>query len=133
MALVTRGSQVRLDGTSHLRSAQIPGGITTAGEAIDAGAPCYIATADGLVYMSDGTAATEAAIAWGFAPKAYAVGDPITLVQSGSIFEYDEAGGMTGGDAFYVAATAGRLDDTATTGGTVVVARALNSKLIQVV
>lgn len=132
MALVDRGSLVRLEATSAQHASQIPGSLLTAGAAIAAGAPCYIATADGLVYEADGTAADNLAEVSGFAAAAYATGEKVTLWGPGSIFEYDEAGGMTAGDRFFLAATAGRLDDTATTGGTTAIATAIDTRRIRV-
>jgi hypothetical protein len=132
MALVTRGSSVRLEATNAQQVAQITGGLLFAGAAIAAGAPCYIKAADGLAYEADGTAADELANVVGFAPMAYAITAPVTLYGVGAIFEYDEAGGMTPGDQFYLAATAGRLDDTATTGGTSVIAHAIDARRIRV-
>jgi hypothetical protein len=132
MALVTRGSLVRIEATNAQQVPQISGGLLFAGEALAAGAPCYILAADGLVYEGDGTAADEAANVVGFTPKDYAISAPVTLFGVGAIFEYDEAGGMTPGDQFFLAATAGRLDDTATTGGVAPIAHAIDARRIRV-
>ena len=98
-----------------------------AGEAIAAGDICYIAS-DGTIMRSNGTAATAPAVGFGIAAGDASLGEPLTLYRNVS-FHY--GAGMTPGTPFYVAATAGRLDTAATTGGTVVVARAIDATRIQ--
>jgi hypothetical protein len=132
MALIVRGSLARIEATSAQHASQIPGGILFAGEALAAAAPCYISVSDGLVYEGDGTAATNAAEVSGFTARPHATGEAVTLWGPGAIFEYDEAAGMTAGDRFFLAATAGRLDDTATTGGVTAIATALDTRRIRV-
>jgi hypothetical protein len=83
------------------------------------------------VYMSNGTTGNEAAKVDGFTPKAYLAGQPVTLCGRGTIFEYGT--GLTPGATYYVGATAGRLDDTATTGDSVGVARAVTARYIRVI
>lgn len=101
-----------------------------AGEALLACAPCYIKNSDGLVYMSNGTAATEPAGFDGVTPCAYAVGEAVTLYGIGARFKYGT--GLTPGAKYYIAATAGRLDTAATTGDAVGVARAINATDIRI-
>jgi len=98
-----------------------------AGEAIAAGDICYIA-ADGTAMRSNGTSANAAAVGFGIAAGATQVGEAVTLYRNVS-FHYGS--GMTPGAPFYVSATAGALDTAATTGGTVVVARAIDATRIQ--
>lgn len=131
MANVTRSSTADIEATSALRASQLPGSALRAGEDLDPAAPCYIKTADGLVYMCVGDAKATAVVA-GFTAQAVPSGDPVTLYGIGSIFTYDSAGGLTKGQRLYVSATAGRLDAAATTGDTEGVALALTTQLIVV-
>ena len=131
MALVTRSAKARLEPTSAHWASQIAAVMLVAGEALDPCAPCYIAAADGLVYMANGTAADEKARVVGWTgDEAYAAGDSVTLWRGDTVFQYDPAGGLTPGQPLYVAATAGRLDSAATTGGTEPVAQAITTQLI---
>lgn len=121
--------------TVETRSAQhanqIPASLgLVAGEALLTAAPCYIKASDGLVYMSNGTAANEAAELDGFTGRAYAAGEPVTLWGRGAIFEYGT--GMAKGAVLFIGATKGRLDDTATTGDAVGVARTINATHIRI-
>ena len=131
MALVTRRANVTVEGVSAAYASQIPASLgLIAGAAIDAGAPCRIA-ADGLVYMTDATAADALASVDGFSGMAYAVGQPVTLWGDGVLFDYGT--GLTPGAIFYAAATAGRLDDAATVGDAVGVAKVVTATHIRVV
>jgi len=96
-----------------------------AGEDLLACAPCYIKTSDNLVYMSNGTAANEAAEVVGFSARATRAGEPVTLYGIGTRFHY-AAGTLSPGAILYVAATAGRLADSGTTGDPTGVAFAIN-------
>lgn len=122
MALVTRVSTASMDASTGMFAAQLSGDLY-AGEALDAVAACYIKAADGKVYMSNGTAATEPAKFDGFTAKAYAAGEACALYAAGARFLYGS--GLTVGTDLFVAATAGRLDTAATTGGVRAVARVL--------
>jgi hypothetical protein len=102
-----------------------------AGEALNPAAPCYIKSSDGKIYMSNGSQANEAAEVLGFTPKSYRSGDPVTLFREGSVFYYND-GSLTGGDKFFIATTAGRLNDASTTGDTTGVAVALDPYHIMV-
>jgi hypothetical protein len=128
MALITRASTASMDVSTGMLAPQITG--LKAGEALDAVAPCYIKTSDGLVYMSNGTAANEAAEFIGFTPRAVGIGQPVTVFGVGARFSYGT--GLTPGDKYYIGATAGRLDAAATTGDAVGVAQAINSTDIRV-
>lgn len=129
MPTITRSASASADGTSLLYAPQIPDLV--AGEALALAAPCYIKAADGLVYQSNGTAATEPAKCDGFAARAVSIGQPVTLVGLGARFRYST--GMTPGQNLFISATAGALDTAATTGGVNVIARAINATDIRVV
>jgi hypothetical protein len=128
MALITKASDGSLDAASAMYAPQRSG--LTAGEALDALAPCVIKS-DGLVYMSNGTAADASAGFDGFTPRAYASGDSnVTLFGIGTKMRY--ATGLTPGAKLYIGATAGRLNDAATTGDAVGVAKVVTSTVIRV-
>lgn len=112
MALITRSTSAAIDASTAMYAPQLTGLV--AGEALDVAAPCYIKSADGLVYMSNATAANEAAEVVGFTARAVAIGQPVTLFGIGARFRYGT--GLTPGNILYLGATAGRLDDAATTG-----------------
>lgn len=133
MALIAAApTNCTVEGKSASRAAQISAGLgIVAGEALLAAAPCYIRASDGKAYMSNGTAANEAAKIDGFTPKAYAAGEPVTLCGRGVIFEYS-AGLLTIGATYYIGTTAGRLDTAATTGDAVGVARAFTTSHIRI-
>lgn len=128
MALLTRSAAASGD-TTHLQKVPQVSGDLYAGEALDAVAACRIA-ADGLVYMSNGTANDANARYNGFTARAVASGQPVTLYRLGARFRYGT--GLTPGALYYVGATAGRLDTAATTGGLTAIAEAVNTTDIQV-
>jgi len=119
------------DTSTGLFAPQITGNMT-AGANIDPASPCYIKAADGKVYMSDGTAANEAAKVDGWAGKAYKAGQSVTLLGVGIRLRYS-AGTLTPGQNLFLGAAPGTLADAATTGGTVIIARAINSTDIRAV
>ena len=135
MALETRSSDASIDAMSAIKTGQVlpqlPGNSLEAGEDLDALAPCYIASADGKVYMCNGTAADEAAEVIGFTGKAYKAGATVSLFREGVVAYYadDFSGddGVAPGDKLYIAATDGRLDTAATTGDSEGVAVALDN------
>jgi hypothetical protein len=131
MAVLTKDSVVSLDASSGMFAPQIPDLL--AGEAIAAGDCCYIKTADGKLYRSNGTAAAEAAEFVGLAARAAAVGQPVTVFGLGARFHYAAAGTLGPGDKYFVSATPGALDTVATIGGTVAVAQAINDTDIRVI
>lgn len=116
MALVTRSASASVDANTAMYAPQISGNLY-AGEDLDVCAPCYIKNSDGKVYMSNGTAANEAAKFFGFVPRAVKSGQPVTLYGMGTRMRYGS--GLSIGAKFYIAATAGRLDTAATTGDAV--------------
>lgn len=125
MALISKS------GTPSLASPHPTGGDVLrglmAGEAIAAGDVCYIAS-DGTAMRSNGTSANAAAVGLGIAGGDAQIGEAVTLFRNVA-FHYGS--GLTPGAPYYVGATAGRLDTAATTGGTVVVARAIDATRIQ--
>jgi len=129
MALVTVSSKASMDASSALFAPQITGLI--AGEDLLIAAPCYIKTSDGKVYMSNGTAANEAAEVVGFTPRAAKAGQAITLFGKGARFQYGAS--LTIGDKLYIGATAGRLDTATTTGDAVGVAQIITATDIRVI
>lgn len=129
MALVTRDSAASMDASTGMFAPQLTGLL--AGEAIDAVACCYIKSADGRLYMSNGTAAGEAAEFVGISAAPASVGEAVTVFGLGARFRYGTA--LTPGDKFFVAATPGRLDTVASIGGTVQVARAITATDIVVI
>lgn len=104
------------------------GGNKVAAVDIAAGQVCYIKASDAKVYLADGTAATEAARAWGIAARACKAGEPVTLYKD---VEFEYAAALTIGAALYVSVTAGALADAATTGGTTIVATAVSATRIR--
>jgi hypothetical protein len=110
------------DGQSWLGSGFV------AGEAITAGDICYIKS-DGKVWKSNGTSANAAAKADGIAMETAAANANGVTLMRGVDFQY--ATGLTPGARYYVSATAGALDDAATTGGTAPVAFALDATRIR--
>lgn len=103
-----------------------------AGEDLLVIAPCYIKTSDGLVYQCNGAAATEPAEFAGVTARATKSGQPVTLFSLGACARYGAFSGQAG-DLLYIAATAGRLDTAATTGGVVPVAKILDTTRIQII
>lgn len=129
MSLVTRTSDAGIDASTAMYAPQLTGLI--AGEDLDIAAPCYIKSSDGKIYMSNGTAATEPAEVVGFTPRNVKAGQPVTLFGKGARFKYGS--GLTPGDKFYIAATAGRLDTAATTGDAVGVAQVITATDIRII
>jgi hypothetical protein len=129
MALITKGSNLRIDAASAQFAPQISGDLF-AGEDLGALDLCYIKQADGLVYRSNGTAATEPASFDGVTPQAYLSGAAVTLYGPGTKMEY--ATGMTPGIRVYIGATAGRIDTAATTGDAVGIGETLTARVIQI-
>ena len=129
MALINRRARPGLDASTGMYALHLAGNLV-AGEAIAAGAACYIA-ADGRVFQSNGTAANAAAKCLGFAPMDYLAGETVSLYGVGARFGYGT--GLVPGTALFVAATAGRLDNVATIGGTVPVAVVVNTTGIMII
>lgn len=120
MPQVARRANVGFDANTTMFAPHVSN--VYAGEDIDAGAPCYIKAADGKAYMSNGTAADEAAGVDGFAVMAAKAGEPITLHGHGTRLGYGD-GTLAANALLYVDTVKGRLNTAATTGGTVPVAK----------
>jgi hypothetical protein len=125
MSLITKS------GTPSLASPIPSGGDVLrglrAGEAIAAGDVIYVAS-DGTLMRSNGTSANAAAVGGWIAAGDAAAGEALTGYKNVSFYY---GSGLTPGAPYYVGATAGRLDTAPTTGGTVVVARAIDATRIQ--
>lgn len=127
MAAVTKSGTPSLSTTVPCPAHQISGLV--AGEAIAAGDACYIKS-DGKAWKSTGAAANAAAVVDGFAATAAATGQGVTLLYNLN-FYYGAA--LTPGAGYFLSGTtAGGLDTVASTGGTVVVARAVDDTRIYV-
>jgi hypothetical protein len=124
MALVAKSGTPSLASRTPDAANRING--LKAGEDIGAGDLCYIKS-DGYVWLANGTAANAAAVARGMAAGAAQAGEAITVYRNVT-FHYGS--GLTPGASYYVAATAGRLDTAATTGGTVEIAYAVDTTRI---
>lgn len=99
-----------------------------AGEAIGLLDACQIHT-DGLVMLSNGAANTQAAAVHGFALRAAAVGEPVTL---GNDFIAQYATGLTPGAPYFLSGTVeGGLADAASTGGLTKIAHAWSATLVR--
>lgn len=125
MATLTRGTGV--DVPSLATTVHDPGPHQIHGRAaadLTAGDMVYL-TSTGTLAKADGTAATAPALSVGMVPKAYKSGEK-AVAYAGVEFKY-AASGLTIGARYYVSATAGSLDDAATTGGTVPVAFAVSA------
>jgi hypothetical protein len=124
-----------VDPSMDVSTAQFAPQITglVAGEDLNLGAPCYLKTTDGAIYMSNGTSANEAAEVLGFCPRAVKSGEPVTLFGNGTRFRYKYPTDLTPGNILYVGATKGLLDTAATTGDAVGVAQVLTAQDIVVI
>lgn len=129
MALLTRALDASVDASTAMFAEQISGKV--AGEDIDTACnACYVA-ADGLVYMSNGTAANAAAKVDGFNAQPAKAGQGVTLLGRGLRMRYGT--GLTPAALYYLGTTAGRLDTATTTGGTVALCKAIDTTDIRVV
>lgn len=130
MANLAKDSLAGIDTSQAIVSAHIAGDVL-AGENLDAMSPCYIKAADGKAYMSNGTAANEAAKFDGITAKAYKTGQAVTLFGAGVRGRYS-AGTLSPGADLFIGTVAGQLADAATTGGLRPIARAINATDIRV-
>lgn len=126
MALISKSGTPSL-ASLHPTGGQVIPGLKAGSGGVAAGDVCYIDASTGTVLPCDGTAADAKAIAQGMAAGAAQAGEAVTLYRD-VIFHYGS--GLTPGDLYYVGATAGRLDDGATTGGTTPVAMAIDTTRI---
>jgi hypothetical protein len=120
MALVTPSASADVEAVSGASANRIPNlPDLVAGEALLACAPVYIKSSDGKLWMSNATAANEAAEVIGMTGKTYVAGEPVTLFPPGTVFYYSDdfsGASIDPGAVLYLGATAGRLDTAATTG-----------------
>lgn len=128
MALLTKAADASVDASTAMYAEQITGGV--AYEDIPAIAACYVGS-DGLVHLSNGTANDAAAKFDGISAQAAKAGQGVTLFGRGTRMRYGT--GLTPGALYYVAATAGRLDTAATTGGLVAIAKAITTTDVRIV
>ena len=129
MALITNAADASLDVSTAQFAPQITG--LYAGEDIPACSPCYIKSSDGKLYLSNGTAANEAAEFAGVSPRSAKAGQPLTVFGLGARFRLST--GLTPGDLLYIGATAGRWDTSATTGDASGTLQVLTSTDVRVV
>lgn len=113
MATLTASGTPSLATVLPCRAHDISGKL--AGEALAAGDLVYIKS-DGLLWKSNGTSANAAAQCAGMVLVATAVGEAASVYFDVAI-RY-AAGSLTPGKQLFVSATAGKIDDAATTGGT---------------
>lgn len=100
-----------------------------AGETIAAGDACYIKTSDGRIWRSTGAAANAAAVVDGFAAENCTAGEALSLYYNVH-FNYS-AGALSPGTPYYLSGTtAGGLDTATSTGGTTVIARAIDASRV---
>jgi hypothetical protein len=125
MAAVTLTGTPSLTTTVPDPTHHIPGLL--AGEAIFAGALCYIKS-DGKVWLATGAAANAAAKVRGMALQAAAVGEACSLYH-GIRVRYG-AGLTPGADLFL--STGGLIVDAATTGGTAPIGYVVSATVIEV-
>lgn len=124
MATLTRGTGA--DAPSLATTLHDPGPHQIHGRAaadLTVGDLVYL-TSTGTLAKADGTAATAPALSVGMVPKSYKSGEK-AVAYAGVEFKYGT--GLTIGARYYASATAGSLDDAATTGGTVPVAIAVSA------
>lgn len=127
-------AEVRISGSPSLATVepgyehQINGNV--AGAAITAGQFVYIRAADSLVLPATGAAANEAARARGVVLQPAKIGDGVTI-HHGVVVRWGS--GLTPGVDYYLSGTnAGELADAASTGGTRVIAFAVDAERIYV-
>lgn len=129
MALQAIDSNASVDASTAAVAPQISGLV--AGEALFAGAIVRISTADGKVYLANGTAADANAVIAGVVPRAAGLGQPVTIYGIGARFRYSS--GLTPGNKLFLGTTAGRADTAATTGDAVGVFRVITDTDVQVI
>lgn len=112
MATIAKAGTPSLASVLPPQNVQIAGLL--AGEAIAAGDLCYINSA-GRIMRTNGTSANAAAKVRGIALEACANGEAVTIMAYVNI-RY--GAGLTPGADLFASATAGAIDDAATTGGT---------------
>jgi hypothetical protein len=129
MANIAQDLAASMDASTGMFGPQVTGNLY-AGEVLNAAAPCYIKSSDGKVYMSNGTAANEAAKFDGFTARKYQIGEPVALFGVGTRLRYGSA--LVIGTDLFVGTVAGQLADAATTGGVRAIARVITATDIRV-
>jgi len=109
--------------------------VARASVAIAAGDACYLTgtMSDNLALaaLATGAAANAAAVVEGFAAADAAAGEAVTLYRGGVHMHYGAA--LAPGAGYFLSgAVAGGLDTVASTGGTAVIARAINASVVRV-
>jgi hypothetical protein len=99
-----------------------------AGEDIAAGDLCYIKS-DGKIWRTNGTSVNAAAAVRGIALEACKSGEACTIMHDVNI-RYGS--GLTPGANLFASATAGAIDDAATTGGTAPIGYVVDATRIHV-
>ena len=130
MTTVTRSLQADMEGTSAIYAPRISDLI--AGEDLNKAAPCRIDPTDGMVYMSNASAADANATLDGFTPRPVKAGQPVTLFGVATRFRYSD-GNLTPGQMLYLGTADGELDDAPTTGDADGVAKAINTSDIRII
>lgn len=131
MAAIPRDTTrtVQVDGVTAMTSPG-PSGNLYAGEALDACAPCYIAT-DGFVYMSDGAAVGVENKIIGIVPVQTAIGGIVDLLApNGLRVHWAAAGTLTPGNVIYLGAVPGGIDTAAQLGDTTGIGMAINDSMV---
>lgn len=134
MATLTRGTGANVP--SLAVTINDPGPHQTHGRAatggLKAGDLVYLADASGVPTLTkaDGTAATAPALSVGMVLKDSPAGEK-AVAWSGVEVKY-AASGLTAGARVYASATAGAIDDGATTGGTVPIGIVVNATNIYI-
>jgi hypothetical protein len=123
MADLTRSASASMDASTGMYAVQVTGLLL--GEDCDAVDAMYIKTADGLLWVADGSAADEEAEFIGFTPRAGKAGQPMTVYSCGARFRYGT--GLSPGAKLYLSATEGILADAASTGGVRQIAVVINT------
>lgn len=129
MALIVITGSISFDGAHPgYRQAE-----STAGEALVAGYACYLKS-DGKIYHAGTAVATGTTqVAFdGFAMRAYAVGEPVTLIGRDNVIMLDGNGGFTVGKELWLSATAGVLSDAKIAGQDQPVAKAISANSVRV-
>lgn len=129
MALLTKAADASVDTSTAIQLAPLSGLV--AGEDVTGCAPCYVKAADGLVYLSNGTAANAAAKVDGWSAQSAKAGQGVTLFGPGLRMRYGT--GLTIAALYYLGTTAGRVDTAATTGGTVAILKAVTATDVVVI
>ena len=109
----------------------VPPIVAIAAEALLKCAPVNL-NSDGEIEMSNATLANAAGAFLGITPRAAAAGEPASIYGIGTQFNWSSAGALTPGATYYIGATDGTIDDTATTGDNLGSFKAIDTKVLVV-